>query len=249
MRAGLDFSPAFEAKASRVRRGISEKFGLTPREVLVDRNEERKLVKAAGKDPEAFGKLYDAYFSRILAYGYRRTGNMADAEEAASETFFKALKSIGRFRWRGGGFLPWIYKIASNEVVNVQRRRRKGESFSLPELLPAPVRDELEESETKKKGRKLAASLAHSLSRLEPRDQEIVVLHYLQGESYSLIAETTGVKQGTIRVRAMRALRRLEEMLRKEGWDHGKARDAGWASNLSGSSTKIPGLPETAVSI
>jgi RNA polymerase sigma-70 factor, ECF subfamily len=218
-------------------------------EVVVDREQERTLVKAAAKNAEAFGQLYDAFFPKILAYAYRRTGDLVDAEEAASETFFKALKNIGKFRWRGGGFLPWLYRIAGNEVVNVHRKRRKGEASGLLDLLPAPVRDEVEEAETKRQGKRLAHSLSRALSLLDRRDQEIVVLHYLQDEPYSLIAETLKMKESTIRVKAMRALRRLEDLLRKEGWDHGKASDAGWATGLSGSGAEVPSLPETATGV
>ena len=215
----------------------------------MDRELERKLAKRAGKDPEAFGKLYDAYFDKILAYSYRRLGEMADAEEATSEAFFKALKGIGRFRWRGGGFLPWLYKIAGNEVVNIQRKRAKGKENPLLGDVPDAVRDELEESEEKSQGRELLKALVNSMDGLDTHEQEIVVLHYLQGENYSLVAEATGIKEGTVRVKAMRALRKLEDRLRKEGWDHGKARDAGWAAGLSGKSAGIPGLPETATTV
>ena len=215
----------------------------------VDRDQEKRLVKAARKDPEAFGALYDTYFDKVLAYAYRRTGCLVDAEDATSETFFKAMKSIGRFRWRGGGFLPWLYRIAANEVVNIQRKRRAGEVSHLLDRLPAPVKDELDELAAVRDGQQLADCLARALSNLDRRDQEIVTLHYLQGESYSVIAETTGMKESTLRVRAMRALRRLEEFLGKEGWDHGRAREAGWAASLSGSGAEIPGLPEAAAGI
>ncbi len=215
----------------------------------MDGDQERQLVKAARKDPEAFGALYDEYFERILSYTYRRTGSLVEAEDATSETFFKAMKSIGRFRWRGGGFLPWLYRIAANEVVNLQRKRKPGESGGFLERLPAPVRDELEEVEKDCEGRQLADSLAQGLSMLEERDREVVVLHYLQGESYAVISEATGINENTLRVKAMRALRRLEEFLGKEGWDHGKAREAGWAAGLSSAGPEVPGLPEAAAGV
>jgi RNA polymerase sigma-70 factor (ECF subfamily) len=215
----------------------------------VDGDRERQLVRAARKDPEAFGALYDEYFDKILSYTYRRTGNLVDAEDATSETFFKAMRNMGRFRWRGGGFLPWLYRIAANEVVNLQRKRKPGESADFLERLPSPVRDEVEEAERHSDGKELAGCLAHGLSMLDERDRQVVVLHYLQGESYSVISETTGIKENTLRVKAMRALRRLEEFLGKEGWDHGKARQAGWAAGLSGAGPEVPGLPEAATGV
>ena len=48
----------------------------------MDKDQERRLVAAAGEDRQAFGSL-------------------TDAEEATSETLYKALRAIGRFRPRG----------------------------------------------------------------------------------------------------------------------------------------------------
>lgn len=211
----------------------------------MDRDQERRLVKAARKDPEAFGALYDAYVGRILSYTYRLLGSFTDAEEATSETFYKAIRAIGRFKLRQCGFLPWLYRIAANESVNVQRRRTKGAESPLLDRLPGPVRDELEEHEAAESGQELAQALARALAQLDSRDREIVTLHYFQGETYALIARATGVKESATRVRAMRALRKLEQTLEKEGWDHGRAHDAGWAAGID-ECAEVPGLPETA---
>ena len=211
----------------------------------MDREQERRLVKAARKDPHAFGALYDAYVGRIFSYTYRLMGSFTDAEEATSETFYKALRAIGRFRWRQSGFLPWLYRIASNESVNVQRRRARGAESPLPDQLPGPVRDELEEAEVASSGQELVRALARALAQLDPRDRDTLTLHYFQGETYALIAKVTGVKESAVRVRAMRALRKLEHLLEKEGWNHGTAHEAGWAAGIDGCA-EVPGLPEAA---
>jgi len=211
----------------------------------VDKDKERRLVKAASKDPQAFGALYDAYVARILSYTYRLLGSFTDAEEATSETFYKALRAIGRFRWRRCGFLPWLYRIAANESANVQRKRARGAESPLPDQLPGPVRDELEETEAASSGRELARALARALAEIDPRDRHIVTLHYFQGETYALIAQSAGVKESAVRVRAMRALRKLEQRLEMEGWNHGRAHDAGWAAGVGGCA-EVPGLSETA---
>lgn len=209
----------------------------------MDQDQERRLVKAAREDPQAFAALYDEHFGRILSYTYRLLGSLTDAEEATAATFFKALRGIGRFRWRRCGFLPWLYRIAANEAVNVQRRRTRGAMSPLPEQLPGPVKDELEEAEAASSGRELARALARALAGIDPRDRQIVTLHYFQGETYTLIARALGLKESAVRVRAMRALRKLEQLLQKEGWNHGKARDARWAASVLESS-EVPGLPE-----
>jgi len=59
---------------------------------------EAELVARARTSPEAFGRLYEAHYSRILNYIYRRTLSAETAEELTSNTFFKALRSLGTYR-------------------------------------------------------------------------------------------------------------------------------------------------------
>ena len=78
-------------------------------------SDEGDLVERAKTQPEAFGHLYDRYYSVVLNYLYRRTLDVAFAEELTSNTFFKALRALGGYESRGK-FLAWLYRIAGNEI-------------------------------------------------------------------------------------------------------------------------------------
>ena len=80
---------------------------------------ERRLVDRARVDPDAFSELYRNYLDRVHAYAWRRTGSREAAEDICAATFEAAYRGLGRFRWRSGGFAPWLFRIASNEVVPV----------------------------------------------------------------------------------------------------------------------------------
>ena len=60
--------------------------------------EEKRLVREAKTDPEAFGRLYDQYYSKIFGYVLKRTGNLEISKDIVSETFIKALKNINKFK-------------------------------------------------------------------------------------------------------------------------------------------------------
>jgi RNA polymerase sigma-70 factor (ECF subfamily) len=75
--------------------------------------QERELVERAKSNREAFGELYDQYYSRIFGYVLKRTANIEVAEDVTSEVFFKALKNLRQFRWRGVPFSSWLYRIAN----------------------------------------------------------------------------------------------------------------------------------------
>jgi len=63
----------------------------------MDLEQEKELVERAKNDAEAFGELYDQYYSKIFGYVLRRTASIDIAQDITSEVFFKALKNLGQF--------------------------------------------------------------------------------------------------------------------------------------------------------
>jgi RNA polymerase sigma factor (sigma-70 family) len=80
--------------------------------------QEKALIRKSQEDIKAFGELYDQHYARIFNYVLRRTASIESAQDITSEVFFKALKNLKRFRWRGIPFSSWLYRIASNEVAS-----------------------------------------------------------------------------------------------------------------------------------
>ena len=99
-------------------------------------SDEAELVERAKTQPEAFGHLYDRYYSVVLNYVFRRTLDVALAEELTSNTFFNALRALGSYENRGK-FLAWLYRIAGNEIRlnwRARRKQHKGEARWRAEL-------------------------------------------------------------------------------------------------------------------
>ena len=93
-------------------------------------DDETELVERAKTEPQAFGQLYELYYSRILNYIYRRTLDVALAEELTSNTFFNALRALPGYDNRGK-FGAWLYRIAGNEIrLNWRAKRNRRESDS-----------------------------------------------------------------------------------------------------------------------
>lgn len=60
-----------------------------------------------------FEKIYEMYFKDVYLYILRLSGNEHIAEDITSETFFKALQSIDRFRG-DCDLRVWLCQIAKN---------------------------------------------------------------------------------------------------------------------------------------
>src|SRR5947209_14456130 len=168
--------------------------------------------RAASGDRRAFASLYDRHVDAVYRYAYFRLRVDAEAEDVTSEVFHRALVAMPRFEPRRP-FLAFLYTIARNVIADRLRRQRPQASFedafAHPTDAPGP-----EDTATAMDD---ARRLRRAIRRLNPLQQEIVVLRFLEDRSTKEIAAITGKNENTIRGIQMRGLAALREILRGEG--------------------------------
>jgi RNA polymerase sigma-70 factor (ECF subfamily) len=176
-------------------------------------------------DLRAFEALVAKYQDRIYNLTLRMTGQPADAEELAQETFLKALKKIGQFKGQSG-FYTWLFRIATNLTISHQRHqavgrirfhpsqsyigRDDGESSCSPANL---VRDKSPLPETVMMNDELNQRIAEAIEQLDDDFRIVVVLRDVEEMDYSQIAEVLDVPMGTVKSRLHRARDILKEKL------------------------------------
>ncbi|MFN2285979.1 MAG: RNA polymerase sigma factor [Anaerolineae bacterium] len=181
----------------------------------MDEDEERDLITRAKSDPEAFGELYQRYVERIYNYHYRHSGNPTEAEDLTSRTFYRALRSLHRYREKGASFQAWLFRIAHNLVVNWYRDTSRHPSVAIDSVSPlhstspAPL-DYVEARET----RELLVQLLADL----PEDRKtLLLLKHVEQMSNLEIAAVMGKSEGAIKALYHRTLISLRDMV-PEGW-------------------------------
>lgn len=96
------------------------------------------LRKAQSGDTGALDTLITAYYPQILNYCRWHTADEQQAQDAAQETFLKAVRwldSCGGFQ---GAFRPFLYKIAKNICIDLNRTMKRAE-VSLESLPDEPA--------------------------------------------------------------------------------------------------------------
>ena len=88
------------------------------------RDEEKRLIERAKRDPREFGALYDRHFQQIYRFVYSRVREQTAAEDVTSEVFIKALKAMPRYQETGRPFAAWLYQIAVNAIADRYRTLR-----------------------------------------------------------------------------------------------------------------------------
>lgn len=99
------------------------------------------LRKAQSGDTGALDTLITAYYPQILNYCRWHTADEQQAQDAAQETFLKAVRwldSCGGFQ---GAFRPFLYKIAKNICIDLNRTMERTE-VSLENLPGEPAYQE-----------------------------------------------------------------------------------------------------------
>ena len=177
----------------------------------MDNAEERALVERAKRDPEAFGQLYQHYVARIYNYHYRHTGNVHEAEDLTSRTFFRALRSIAGYRDYGYSFQAWLFKIAHNLVVNLYRDQSRRPSISLDDASPQELQDmsfgeRLETWEEKR-------LLSRAIEALPEERKTLLLLKFVEQMSNAQVAVVLGKSEGAVKALYHRTLLSLRQMV------------------------------------
>src|SRR5215472_1026147 len=175
--------------------------------------EERLLVQTAQKDPSRFADLYEAHFESVYAFMARRVRDRDTAEDLTADVFHKALAALPRFDWRGVPFGVWLFRIASNVVVDHWKQAARESSEEPPEpATEADFEDALE------RGR-----LFRLVGELPDEQRRVVQMRFAEGQSIREIGTALKKTDGAIKQLQFRALQALRTRMNepKSGKRHG----------------------------
>jgi RNA polymerase sigma-70 factor (ECF subfamily) len=162
-------------------------------------------------DFSAFAEIYRQHSKSIVDYAYSRTGNRPLAEDVASETFLRALRSIRTVHYSGKELKSWLTTIARNIVIDTMRspwHRHAIVTADIPEALgqfDSPEQDVLDGLDQ--------AVLLRGIGDLSAPQRECVWLRFFANLSVDEVGERMGRNATSVRALQYRAVRRLAEIL------------------------------------
>jgi len=177
------------------------------------RSDEATLIqRAIGRDPEAFGRLYDIHVDRVYRHIYYRVGNEQDAEDLTQQVFLKAWQAIERYKKLGSPFVAWLMTISHNLVVDFYRTRKEKAQIEVEVLADdSPSSPERAAEASFEQQR-----LRRAILQLGGGEQQVVILRFIEGFEFSEIASVLKKKEGNVRVILHRALIKLRNILEKD---------------------------------
>ena len=150
-----------------------------------------------------FGELLERHEREIFAYALRLTGDRDDADDVYQETFLAAFKG-----WpppRRGQERAWLYRIATNKVIDRARKAKRLVRLSdLKDLrLAAPERDGVS-----------LADLASAVKVLPEGQRAAFVLRKVQGLEYADVARVLECSEEAARSRVAEAMKKVREAMK-----------------------------------
>lgn len=172
-----------------------------------------------GEDDRAFmAQLYIDHRVMMYRIAMKTLRNHHDTEDAMNNTFVALMRNIATIKnLSGADLVKYISKATTNSTLNIitKRNREVNRTVTYEDALEnvggtERVEDRiLQESDI--------ASMLKVMDKLPPAELNILKMKYLCGESDEAIADTFGIRPGTVRSHLSHARSRVKLLLEKEG--------------------------------
>jgi RNA polymerase sigma-70 factor (ECF subfamily) len=164
------------------------------------------------KDAKSLDEALALLQNTVFSFSMKVCGQRQDAEDTMQEVLLKSVPSLSKFD-SPRALMVWLYKVAKSRCLMSRRKSKFApkEALSLDELMPDRREfDRLSGNsdgtpETALVRKESAKRLREAVQKLPPEYRLILVLHDMEELSDTDIAEITGLRLGTIRVRLHRA--------------------------------------------
>jgi RNA polymerase sigma-70 factor (ECF subfamily) len=175
------------------------------------------LERCRKHDPEAFGKIVDAYQNRLFGFVRRMVPDPEEAADVVQDTFIRAFQAIGRFDGRSS-LRTWLFRIAYNLCVDRSRRSdRMPAELRIEGAFDEEETFEVPDSRWDPEGLVLNDELVHLLEQavgsMSEKLRSVLLLHDKEDLSYDEIADVLQLPVGTVKSRLFLARAHLQQAL------------------------------------
>ena len=156
-------------------------------------------------DAHTFAQMYETVYIDLYRFALCLMKNKQDAEDAVSEAVLKAYENIRKLKDEKA-FKSWIFTITANSCKCRLKEAAKRKSESI-EVLPANTpAEEVDYG--------LSIDVRKAFTVLNEEEQAIIGLSVFGGYNSKEIGRILGLKDNTVRSKKLRALEKMECVLK-----------------------------------
>jgi RNA polymerase sigma-70 factor (ECF subfamily) len=146
------------------------------------------------------------YQQRLYQVIRRQVPSHEDADDVLQNTFIKVFRHLERFENRSELY-TWMYRIASNEVLNHLRSQKRTKVETLGD-------NDHREADTYLNTDHLREALEAIVGRLPERQQMVFRMRYYDELPYKEIASLLNLTEGALKASFHHAVKKIEEEIK-----------------------------------
>lgn len=184
---------------------------LSTTHILRETMSDGELISRFLQGEEAsFSTLYARYYPRIYRYAITRLHMKQDAEDIVQDVFLRVIEKLSTFRGIDGAFAAWLFRIAQNRIVDLLRRKKRGEEAQRRQGLEVDLNSTPDDEVADVL---LSGHLTRLVAALSPARREIIDLRFDAELSIKETAQALGKAQGTVKALQFQAMQELRYQL------------------------------------
>jgi RNA polymerase sigma-70 factor (ECF subfamily) len=151
-----------------------------------------------------FSKLIGQHQNIIHKISLLYSNDPSDREDLFQEICLQLWRSYDGFQGQSK-FSTWLYRVSLNTAISYMRKKANWLTFGLPvpeDRIPSERAEADEDS----------VMLTRAISKLNRIDRALILL-WLEGETYSEIAQILGISESNVSVKLVRIKRRIKEIV------------------------------------
>jgi RNA polymerase sigma-70 factor (ECF subfamily) len=181
-----------------------------------DSREERAIARDLRQGRRSgLDSAYAAYGGSVLGYLQGALGDRGAAEDVCQQVFLEVWRRGKQYDAERGSLFTWVMTIARSRAIDYLRKR-------VPEPRdtsdPASPQAQLESPAAQRELDELLDRwrVAALLDRIPREEADLMRMRFYEDLSQTEISERTGIALGTVKMRMVKALTRLRELIEAE---------------------------------
>lgn len=173
------------------------------------------LARARQGDKAAMSMIYQRYVDAIYQFCRLRLSDAQRAEDITSQVFTTMISDFARGKGPRRHLRGWLFQVARYKLYDTYEQGKQDplplntieQMTTLPDLQP----------ENATLNALTAAVVRERIAELSPDQQDVLLLRFDQQLSLRETADILGKNVNTVKTLQLRAVRRLRQMLQREG--------------------------------
>ena len=177
---------------------------------MESQNQFINALKNPDTQENAYSKLLTDYKERLYWHIRKIVIEHDDADDVLQNTFIKVFQNIDGFKGNSSIY-TWMYKIATNEALNLIKKKSKHYGVSNEEWIETKV--SRLESDSYFDGDELSIRLQNAVAKLPEKQRLVFNMKYFDEMKYDNISEILGTSVGGLKASYHHAVKKIKKQI------------------------------------